>query len=119
MCKLSKLFNDYQIEKPNIDVYKDCIKNIVDNSIRYYSGYTTPPLQEKFDKIINKIENVKQRTGKNFILKNFMIEMNEKLKEKIQSIRDQNFAYDKANWQRKKKYIEYMRERFPNKTFYY
>ncbi len=44
--------------------------------------------------------------------------MNQKLKDKIQLIRDQNFAYDKAKWKRQRKHEAYLREKYPNKYYF-
>jgi len=120
MNKFINLHKDYQIEKPDINIYMNCIEKIVDHNIINYSGYTTPPLQKKFDTIIEKIKNIeknRKQTDKSIFL-NFLINNNDKLKNKIQSIRDQNFAIDKANYERKKEYEKKMREKYPKKYYF-
>jgi hypothetical protein len=118
MNKVSKLSHNYQIERPSIEIFKNIISTMVDDNIKCYCGLTTPPLQKKFDDLVQKIEIYKNRTGKNFILKNFIQEMNQKLKDKIQLIRDQNFAYDKAKWERERKYKAYLREKYPDRYYF-
>ena len=103
MQKLGKLSCDYQIPRADINIFKNCIQGIVEHNITSYSGDTTPKLQEKIDFIIKKIDAIKEKTGKSLILKDFFIEMNEKLKSKIQSIRDHNFAIDKARYEAQQK----------------
>jgi hypothetical protein len=117
MGKFKKLSYDYQIEKPNIIIFKNCIEKIVDHNIINYSGYTTPPLQKKFDTIIEKIEKNRIQRDKSIFL-DFLINNNDKLKNKIQSIRDQNFAIDKANYERKQEYERRMREKYPKKYYF-
>jgi len=114
MKKLGELSRDYQIQKPDINIYKSSIENIVNHitSSTGYSGHVTPQFQEKIDAIIKKIDLIKAQTGKTFILKDFFIEMNEKLKNKIQSIRDANFASDKAKWEAHQKYKKRMLEKY-------
>lgn len=114
MKKLGALSRDYQIEKPDINIYKNCIQNIVDHitSTKGYSGHVTPKFQEKIDAIIKKIDLIKAQTGKTLILKDFFIEMNDKLKTKIQSIKDANFASDKAKWETQQKYKKRMAEKY-------
>jgi len=114
MKKLGELSRDYQIQKPDINIYKISIENIVNHitSSTGYSGHVTPQFQEKIDAIIKKIDLIKVQTGKTFVLKNFFIEMNEKLKNKIQSIRDENFASDKAKWEAHQKYKKRMQEKY-------
>jgi hypothetical protein len=103
MQKLGKLSRDYQIPKMDINIFKNCIQGIVEHNITHYSGDTTPKLQQKIDFIIKKIDAIKAKTGKSLILKDFFIEINEKLKVKIQSIRDHNFAMDKAKYEAQQK----------------
>ena len=120
MGKFKKLSNDYQIKKPDIIIFKNCIEKIVDHNIINYSGYTTPPLQKKFDTIIEKIEKIEKnskKTDKSVFL-DFLINNNDKLKNKIQSIRDQNFAIDKAKYERKQEYERRMREKYPKKYYF-
>jgi hypothetical protein len=114
MTKLGALSRDYQIEKPDINIYKNSIENIVNHitSTTGYSGDVTPKFQEKIDAIIKKIDLIKAQTGKTLILKDFFIEMNEKLKTKIQSIKDANFASDKAKWEAQQKYKKRMAEKY-------
>ena len=117
MGKFKKLSNDYQIKKPDIIIFKNCIEKIVEHNIINYSGYTTPPLQKKFDTIIEKIEKNMKKTDKSVFL-DFLINNNDKLKNKIQSIRDQNFAFDKAKYERKQEYERRMREKYPKKYYF-
>jgi len=114
MQKITKLSRDYQIEKPDISVFKNSIQKVVEHNITHYSGHITPKFQEKVDIVIQKINRIKEETGKSLILKDFFIEMNEKLKNKIQSIRDANAALDKAKWEAQKKY----RERRAEKNYF-
>ena len=105
ISKLRKLSADYGVEKTSPEIFKTAISKIVDHYVSEggYSVYTTVPFQAKIDKILLKIEAIKRVHNKNMMLKNFFIEMNEKLKKKIQSIRDENFARDKAAWERRQK----------------
>jgi hypothetical protein len=100
---------DYGVEKTSPEIFKTTISNIVDYYVseRGYSGDTTVPFQAKIDKILLKIEAIKKVYNKTMFLKDFFIEMNEKLKKKIQSIRDENFARDKAAWERRQKYLDW------------
>ena len=116
--KFQKLSYDYEIPKTDINIFKDCIQKIVEHNITNYSGYTTPTIQQKIDTIIKKIEIIREKTGKNLVLKSFFIEMNEKLKNKIQSIRDYNFALDKAKWEQAQKYRQKMIEKNPKKYYF-
>ena len=118
MEKIGKLSRDYQIQKPYINIFKNSIENVVNHNITNYSGHTTPTIQQKIDAIIKKIEIIREKTGKNLVLKSFFIEMNEKLKNKIQSIRDANFASDKAKWEQKQKYKEKIMEKNPKKYYF-
>jgi len=118
MQKIGKLSRDYEIPKIDISIFKDCIQKIVENSITNYSGHTTPTIQQKIDFIIKKIEIIREKTGKNLIFKSFFIEMNEKLKNKIQSIRDANFASDKAKWEQLQKNKERIMEKNPKKYYF-
>lgn len=118
ITKLSKLSNDYTIQKTDISIFKRIIEKIVDNHIVNYCGYNTPPYQKKFDEVINKIEYIKKNTGKTLLLKEFLVTMNDKLKAKIQSIRNQNEEYDRAKYERRKKYEQTMRERYPKKYYF-
>jgi hypothetical protein len=104
MKKIQKLSVNYQVPMADINIFKGCIQRVVDHNITNYSGHTTPPFQQKVDNIIKKIEFIKEKTGKSLILKNFFIEMNEKLKNKIQSVRDHNFALDKAKYEAQQRY---------------
>jgi len=99
MKQIGKLSLNYQVPSADISIFKDCIQRVVDHNITNYSGHTTPPFQQKVDNIIKKIAFIKENHGKSLILKDFFIEMNEKLKNKIQSVRDHNFALDKANYE--------------------
>jgi hypothetical protein len=94
--KFEKLYIDYQIEKPDIKVFEGCINKIVEHNIRNYSRYTTPHLQSKFDKVIEILEKFKHQTNKESLINDFLIESNNKLKAKIQRIRDYNFQYEKS-----------------------
>jgi len=97
MKKLIRLYRVYQIPKVHINVFKNCIENIVNNNIISYSGETTTKLQKKIEAKINESS----------ILKDFFSEMNEKLKAKIQSIRAQNEEYDRQKWDARQKYKKY------------
>jgi hypothetical protein len=94
--KFGKLYVDYQIKKPDIKVFEDCINKIVEHNIRNYSEYTTPHLQSKFDKVIEILEKFKHQTHKESLINDFLIESNNKLKAKIQRIRYYNFQYEKS-----------------------
>jgi len=94
--KFEKLYIDYQIEKPDIKVFEGCINKIVEHNIRNYSRYTTPHLQSKFDKVIEILEKFKHQTHRESLIHNFLIKSNNKLKAKIQRIRDYNFQYEKS-----------------------
>jgi hypothetical protein len=118
MQKLGILSYNHQIPKADINIFKNCIQRIVEHHITSYSGYTTPKLQEKIDFVIKKIDAIKAKTGKSLILKDFFIEMNEKLKNKIQSIRDHNFAMDKARYEAQQKHKQKMDEKY-YKTKYF
>lgn len=118
MKKLGKLSYDYEIPKTDIVIFKDCIQKIVEYNITNYSGHTTPNIQQKIDTVIKKIEIIREKTGKNLVLKSFFIEMNEKLKNKIQSIRDANFASDKAKWEQSQKNKEKIMEKNPKKYYF-
>jgi hypothetical protein len=118
MQKLGKLSRDYEIPKIDISIFKDCIQKIVEHNITNYSGHNTPIIQQKIDTVIKKIEIIREKTGKNLVLKSFFIEMNEKLKNKIQSIRDANFASDKSKWEAQQKYKEKIMEKNPKKYYF-
>lgn len=118
MQKLGKLSRDYQIPRADINIFKNCIQGIVDHNITHYSGYTTPKLQEKIDFIIKKIVAIKEKTRKSLILKDFFIEMNEKLKSKIKSIRDHNFAIDKAKYEAEQKRKQRIEENNSKKKYF-
>ena len=108
MKKLIRLYHDYQIPKVHINVFKNCVEKIVENNIEYYSGDTTPKFQKKIESKINQ----------SLILKDFFIEMNEKLKNKIQSIRDHNFAIDKARYEAEQKRKQKMAEKDSKKKYF-
>ena len=108
MKKLIRLYHDYQIPKVHINVFKNCVEKIVENNIEYYSGDTTPKFQKKIESKINQ----------SLILKDFFIEMNEKLKNKIQSIRDYNFAIDKARYEAEQKRKQKMAEKDSKKKYF-
>jgi hypothetical protein len=118
MKKIGKLSFNYQVPITDINIFKDCIQRVVDNNITNYSGHTTPPFQQKIDNIIKKIEVIKASTGKSLILKDFFIEMNEKLKNKIQSIRDSNIAIDKAKYETQQRNRAKMIENNPKKYYF-
>jgi len=118
MKKYGKLKNRYQIELPNIKVFESIIDKIVDHNISNYSGYTTPPLQEKIDKIIKKIEIFKEQTGKTLLIKDFLINSNNKLKAKIQSIIDYNFQCEKRKYEDRQKREENIRRKYPDKYYF-
>ena len=105
ITKLGKLSADYGVEKMSPEIFKTAISKIVDYYVseRGYSGDTTVPFQAKIDKILVKIEAIKRVYNKNMLLKDFFIEMNEKLKKKIQNIRDANFQREKEAWERRQK----------------
>jgi len=115
ITKLGKLSADYGIEKTSPEIFKTAISKIVDYYVseRGYSGDTTVPFQAKIDKILLKIEAIKKVHNKNMLLKDFFIEMNEKLKKKIQSIRDANFARDKAAYEKRQKYLDWKHRNNP------
>ncbi len=115
ITKLGKLSAHYGIPKTSPEIFKTAISKIVDYYVseRGYSGDTTVPFQAKIDKILLKIEAIKRIHNKTMFLKDFFIEMNEKLKKKIQSIRDANFARDKAAWERKKKISNWKHRKDP------
>lgn len=108
MKKLIRLYHDYQIPKVHINVFKNCVEKIVENNIEYYSGDTTPKFQKKIESKINQ----------SLILKDFFIKMNEKLKNKIQSIRDHNFAIDKARYEAEQKRKQKMAEKDSKKKYF-
>ena len=118
MQKLGVLSRDYQIPSTDINIFKNCIQGIIEYNITHYSGDTTPKLQEKIDFVIKKIDAIKAKTGKSLILKDFFIEMNEKLKNKIQSIRDHNFALDKANYEAQQQYKKRMEDTNSKKKYF-
>lgn len=118
MQQLGKLSSNYQIPKTDINIFKNFIQKIIDHNITYYSGTITPKLQQKIDIIIKKIKIIKEKTGKSLILKDFFIEMNEKLKNKIQIIRDNNFALDKAKYEAQQKYRERISEKNSKKNYF-
>jgi hypothetical protein len=115
ITKLGKMSADYGVEKTSPEIFKTAISNIVDYYVseRGYSGDTTVPFQAKIDKILLKIEAIKRVHNKNMFLKDFFIEMNEKLKKKIQSIRDANFARDKAAYEKRQKYLAWKHRNGP------
>ena len=115
IAKLGKMSADYGIEKTSPEIFKTAISKIVDYYVseRGYSGDTTVPFQAKIDKILLKIEAIKKVHNKNMLLKDFFIEMNEKLKKKIQSIRDANFARDKAAYEKRQKYLDWKHRNNP------
>lgn len=115
--KLTKLSNDYSIQKPNIVVLKNIIEKIVNHHVENYCGYNTPPYQKKFDELIIKYEYITKKKGKGVFL-DFFVSMNDKLKAKIQSIRDANFARDKAKYEAKQKRDAYLREKYPKKYYF-
>lgn len=117
MKKFGKLQIDYQIRKPDIKVFESIIGTIVDHNISNYSGYTTPPLQSKFDKVIQRIEIIKEKTGKTLLIKDFLINSNTRLKDKIQSIRDYNFQYEKRKYEDKQKREENIRRKYPDRYY--
>ena len=117
MKKFGKLQIDYQIAKPDIKVFESIIGNIVDHNISNYSGYTTPPLQSKFDKIIKRIEIIKEQTGKTLLIKDFLINSNNKLKAKIQSIRDYNFQCEKRKYEDRQKREENIRRKYQDRYY--
>jgi hypothetical protein len=118
MKKIGKLSCNYQVPRTDISIFKNCIQRIVDHNITHYSGDITPKFQQKIDLIIKKIELIKEKTGKSLILKDFFIEMNEKLKNKIQSVRDHNFAVDKAKYEARQKYKEIISEKNHKKYYF-
>jgi hypothetical protein len=115
--KLTKLSNDYSIQKPDITVLKNIIEKIVNHHVENYCGYNTPPYQKKFDELIIKYEYITKKKGKGVFL-DFFVSMNDKLKAKIQSIRDANFARDKAKYEAKQKRDAYLREKYPKKYYF-
>jgi hypothetical protein len=122
--KLNIFFNDYQIKKEykdKVNVYENCIKDIVKYNIENYSGDTTPKFQKKIDSIIKNINVYKanpENTGKSIFLEKIFIEMNEKLKVKIQSIRDHNFAIDKARYEAQQKRKQRMEDINSKKKYF-
>ena len=110
--KFEKLYIDYQIEKPDIKVFECCINKIVEHNIRNYSRYTTPHLQSKFDKVIEILEKFKHQTHKESLINDFLIESNNKLKAKIQSIRDYNFQNEKRKYEDRQKREKNLRKKY-------
>ena len=115
ISKLGELSAKYGVEKTSPEIFKTAISNIVDYYVseRGYSVDTTVPFQKKIDEILLKIEAIKRVHNKNMILKGFFIEMNEKLKKKIQSIRDANFQRDKEAWERRQQYLAWKHRNDP------
>lgn len=121
LTKFKKLENDYRLKKPSIDLLKSIIEKITDHHVTNYCGYNTPPYQKKFDELINKIQLLKKQTGKSAFLEDFLINNNEKIKAKIESIRHQNFLYDKARYERAQEYkrrLETWKEKNPKRYYF-
>ena len=115
--KFGKLHVDYQIEKPDIKVFKACINKIVEHNISNYSEYNTPLLQEKFDKVFKILENFQQQTGKKSLINDCLINNNNKLKAKIQSIRDYNFQCEKRKYEDRQKREENIRRKYQDRYY--
>jgi hypothetical protein len=121
MNKFKKLENDYRLKKPSIDLFKSIIEKITDHHVTNYCGYNTPPYQKKFDELINKIQLLKKQTGKSAFLEEFLVSNHEKIKAKIESIRHQNFLYDKDRYERAQEYkrrLETWKEKNPKKYYF-
>ena len=118
LTKFKNLYINYGLQKPTVDLFKNIIEKIVDHHIVNYCGYNTPPFQQKFDELINKINFLKKKTGKSVFLEDFLISNNEKIKAKIENIRHQNFLYDKEKYERKQEYERRMREKYPKKYYF-
>lgn len=117
MKKFGKLQIYYQIRRPDIKVFESIIGTIVDHNISNYSGYTTPPLQSKIDKVIKRLEKHEQQTLKKILIKDCLINNNNKLKAKIQSIRDYNFQCEKRKYEDKQKREENIRRKYPDRYY--
>ena len=118
LTKFKNLYSDYGLQKPHVDLFKSIIEKIVDNHIVNYCGYNTPPYQQKFNELINKIQLLKKQTGKSVFLEDFLVSNHAKIKAKIESIRHQNFLYDKEKYERKQEYERRMREKYPKKYYF-
>ena len=115
ISKLGELSAKYGVEKTSPEIFKTAISNIVDYYVSEggYSVDKTIPFQKKIDEILLKIEAIKRVHNKNMILKGFFIEMNEKLKKKIQSISYANFQRKKEAYEKRQKYLAWKHRNVP------
>uniref|UniRef100_A0A6C0DA13 Uncharacterized protein n=1 Tax=viral metagenome TaxID=1070528 RepID=A0A6C0DA13_9ZZZZ len=102
LVKLAKLVTEYKlnIQKSKIiDLTKETIASLVKHRIDNYTGEQTCSLQTKISKIVISL--------KILVLKDFLVGMETKLKNKIESIRVQNFAWEKEKYERRMKMKKY------------
>jgi len=102
LVKLAKLVTEYKlnIQKSKvIELTKETISLLVNHRIESYAGEQTGSLQNKISKIVISL--------KILVLKDFLVEMETKLKNKIESIRAQNFAWEKDKYERRMKMKKY------------